>query len=434
MMGMLDGVRPTRYQEVLRKFALNEAHKAPTFKIIPGLEYSFDDFMRLFREEANTGFINTEIPTFRSMTAGRMPRELGRRVAETARELSDKRELLPRVTHYLHAYREEAEALLRKGLPLDQIERRARDAALWRVNHYKFDYNALMPWERNLKALAFPFYTYMRKAMPTLLEQMYINPHYFATLSRYMQYNDGSAADAFNSMNIPDWIRDMGFAQLTDEENPLMITGDILPTNAMDVLSSGSLKEASGDFISNLNPVAQVPFELAYGRTMYDMQPIQGSTMNYLTSKLPLVGDFQGQVANMPGIPGESDQNTFWDNITGNGDWTGLLRNRLTGLGIPVRRVSQGQQEQQANTNFDRLVENPLQAYNYSQGRFSINMNGEGVFQITDKFENNRVVGKYMTPDEALSAASQLPNYPQSNASSLRPPTGEDVLQMLTQQ
>ena len=63
---------------------------------------------------------------------------------------------------------------------LDEIERRATDAALWRMNYYKFDYSALMPWEQGMKSLAFPFYTYMRKAAPTLIEQLYTNPRYFA--------------------------------------------------------------------------------------------------------------------------------------------------------------------------------------------------------------------------------------------------------------
>jgi hypothetical protein len=261
-----------------------------------------------------------------------------------------------------------------------------------------------MPWERNLKSLAFPFYTYTRKALPTLLEQMYINPHLFSTANRFMQYRDGSAADNFNFLNISNWMRDMGFANLTDEEEPLMLTGDILPTNALDILSSNSIPEASQDLLQNLSPMMLAPIELGMGREAFNNQPIEDGTLNYLEGKIPLVGDIQdfGQRFNDP-----------WK-------W---MSERFMGAGIPIRRLTSGQQNQQMETNFDQLVESPLKNFNYSQDRFTINMTSQGTFSVYDKVDDRRLA-EFATPEQAIQwAKNNLPMYqaPQQNA--FQPPT-----------
>ena len=79
---------------------------------------------------------------------------------------------------------------------------------------------------------------------------MFINPHYFQMTNRWMMDNDGSAADAFNYMNMPQFWRDFGYGMITDEAEPLAMTGEILPTNVLDILSSNSLGEAARDLVS----------------------------------------------------------------------------------------------------------------------------------------------------------------------------------------
>ena len=429
-MGMLDGVPPTRYTETMRKFAASKAGRAANYKIIPGVDMSFNALLKQFKEEANSSYLKMDVGLTSTKTAGRIA-GIGRKVGDVAKDFSDNRELLPRFTHYAHALREEAKALWNSGVrDTDVIMAQARDAALWRVNHYKFDYNALMPWERQLKSLAFPFYTYTRKAIPALIEQMFINPHYFQMANRFMMNNDGSSADAFNYMNMPQWIRDLGFGVVTDEANPLVMTGEILPTNVLDVLSSNSLKEAGMDLLSTMNPVMQAPIEQAMGRTLFNDQPIEGGIFDYAMSKIPFAGDIQSRFSNVPGMPGTSD-----NPVTGGGwSWDKFISDRLLGLGIPLRRVTEGQQEQQMEANWDDLVEGPMQEYNYGQDNFSISKTGDGVFQVIVK--GGEPIGpRFATPQEAIEwATTKLPMVKHANIPSLHAPTNQDFAALAASQ
>jgi hypothetical protein len=427
MMGMLDGVSPTRYTEVMTKYLKSRKGLANNFHIIPGVDMNFKELIALFREEANSGYLRMDIGLTSTKTVGKIG-GIGRKVGAIAKEASDDRELLPRLTHYLHALRDESKALWKSGLrDTDEILTRARDAALWRVNHYKFDYNALLPWERQLKATVFPFYTYTRKAIPALMEQMFINPHYFQMANRFMMNNDGSAADAFNYMNMPQWIRDFGFGTLTDETNPLAITGEILPTNVLDIISSNSLKEAAGDLLSTANPFIQAPIEQAMGRTLFDGRPIEGGAFDYAMSKIPFIGDMQERFSNLPGVPGESANPYFGGE--GGFDWTKLLSDRALGLGMGIHRVSEGQQEQQMETNFDKFIEQPLIDYNRSQDRYTINMDENGQFIVRDKINDQDLQG-FPTPQQAIEYAASLPTVNFPRVPSLHQPTGDDLARM----
>jgi hypothetical protein len=113
---MLDGVLPTEYSEIVRKWGLNRVGRAPKIRIVEGWEMSWDELMTMFKEEANSGFINIDEPLTKTRTAGHIPSRFGRRAYDVARDISNDRELLPRVTHYLHALREEAEALAKGGM------------------------------------------------------------------------------------------------------------------------------------------------------------------------------------------------------------------------------------------------------------------------------------------------------------------------------
>lgn len=440
MMGMLDGVLPTEYIELLRKYGLNKANKASKIRIAKGWEVSFDELMQLFKQEANSGFINIDEPLRQTMTAGRIPRRLGRKAYDVFRDFSNNRELLPRVTHYLHALREESNALIKSGITdLDVVMSRSRDAALWRVNHYKFDYNALMPWERQLKSLAFPFYTYTRKAIPALLEQMYINPHLFSTLNRYQQYNDGSDADRFNSLYISNWMRDMGFSTLTDEKEPLMLTGDIFPTNTLEMFNQGAsggdaMDMAGGffrDILKQVSPLGLIPTELATGKTAFDNAPINEGLFDYLMGKIPLVGDLvqEGGNGEIGGQVRERVRNIL---PGGEGDfdvWRDLISPRFLGAGIPIRRDTQGQQQQQMEYLFDQLIEDPTKAFNYSQDRFSVNMNGEGNFAVYDKVAGDQIGPVFTTAMDAISFAKKLPTFTAPQQNMFEPPNQQFINQ-----
>lgn len=417
-MGLLDDINPTIYEEVARKFIANKAGRTSFFNIIPGMQKTFNEMKKIFDETADTGFFRVDFDTYESLTAGRLPRHMARGAVDAATRFSDMRESMGRFVHFVGAFKQEANALYKRGMrDLDEITRRATDAATWRVNKYKFDYSALMPFEKAGKTLLFPFYTYLRKAIPVLLEQMYLNPKYFSVLNRFMEYNDGSDADGFNEMNIPQWIRDIGFGVLSDEEEPWAVTSDLLPFGALDILASNSPEEFSANLLGNLNPIAQAPIELATGQELFNGRPTPDNFWEYLLNQMPMLGEIQQEVLN-PEYRGR-----WWEN-------------RLTGLGLPIRRITTGQQEQQQQENRDRLIDDPIRDFNYSQDAYSISTgtgeNGQLEYRLTDKITGRRIAAS-ASLEQLLTYVDQLPgrDYQAPEVSPLHAPTYADVQTMM---
>lgn len=436
-MGLLDGINPNSYIRWMKNWALDKMGRSPITRIIPGhLDMTFDEMMQLYHRNADAGFFSTEFGTYESITAGKIPRRMTRRVADTATGIADTREMIPRLVHFAEAFTDEARALWKRGeRNLDEIKRKASDAALWRVNYYKFDYSALMPWEKGLKTLAFPFYTYLRKAMPTLLQQAYTNPRYFAAISRLMQYNDGSASDVFNEWHIPQWIKDIGFAEITDEDEPWVVTSDILPLGAMDILGSSSMQELSSNVIGNLNPLLQAPIEMATGRDVFMNRPDGSSGFEYMMENLPMLSDLQSEIGvDIPGLPG-STENSYLNQIFGEGDvsWGSLMQNRF-GLGLPIREITEQMQGQQQEANRDEFIDDPLKAFNFSQDAYYIDTTENFTYMVIDRLRNEPV-GEFNSPQEAIAYAQQLPNsnYQQPFVSQRRPPTMEDVMTVISE-
>ena len=407
-MGLLDNINPKAYIEFAQKWALDKAGKKSFIKIFDGYEISFKDAVTMYNNHANGGFFNIEYGTYGSYTAGNIPKRMGRRTVEALRTASEVRESMGRFTHFMEAYRQEARALRRRGITdLTRIEQQASDAALWRTNYYKYDYNALMPWEKRLKTLAFPFYTYMRKAIPTMLMQMYSNPHYFAMADRFMRQNDGSASESFNSMNIPQWIRDVGFGVLDDAPNPTVITQDALPMGVLDLLGSTSMSDFMRGGVSNLNPVALAPFQIGFGKKAFDERGLDTNNIgSYFLDQLSLPQEIANTVQDIPGVPGEGE-NTIIDKIAA-GDWTGVASERFMGGGLPIRTVTGEQQLQQHNQNFDLFVQEQIDQFNHGQDTFRIAPTDDGYFRLSYT-NGGSEIGKFTSPQAAIGYAKTQP-------------------------
>ena len=437
-MGLMDDINPRAYERVVRKFLLDSSGHVQSFDIIPGhLNIPFKEMVNEYKRYADSGFFEVEFGTYNSITAGQIPKRITRGTVNAVRQASDFREFAPRLVHFTEAYTQEARALWRSGMrDMAEIQRRSGEAALWRVNKYKFDYSALMPWEKVAKTLAFPFYTYLRKALPTLVESMFLNPHYLSTADRILQYNDGSGADDFNQMNWPQWMKDLGFAQLTDEKEPWAITSDLLPMGALDILSSirpdatESIQDFSREALSNLNPIVQGPLEMGTGRELFGNRPTSDNALEYFLSQLPLLSDINQEVVDIPGVPGGVTDKSWMERI---------INERLLGLGMPIRKVTTEMQSQQQQENRDRLIDEPLQQFNYSQDRYTITQaeapDGSFIYRIRDNLVegDEGVVALAKTPTEALSIASRLPgvNYQQQYVDPYHQPNMDDVIRQL---
>jgi len=395
-MGLLDGVNPNAYYDMAKIYAMERAGKIGKLSVLRGnkvLDLTFEDIKRLYKENVDTGYFRMEGGTYSSETAGNIPRQMGRRVVDTATELADKRELIGRYTHFYSAYKDEAQALWDRGMrDTAKIHDKAIQAAMWRVNHYKFDYSALMPWEQSLKTAVFPFYTYLRKAIPTIMENMYLNPHYFSTLNRFMEHNDGSAADAFNSDNIPQWIRDIGFAQMGSGSEPWAVTADVLPMGALDILGSQGGSELAQNVLQNMNPLLQMIPELASGNDAFTGAPINTDLLPYLGSQIPIAGDVIEEFTN--------PENKSWAER--------LLTDRLAGAGISARHITAERQQYQQNQNRDEAIDIPLRNYNYSQDTYYISVTDNFTYRINNKY-TGETMGEYSTPTAAIRHAQALP-------------------------
>ena len=149
-MGFLDGVPTRTYMEVMGKSRLfrNAAEKIPIwhpkpnakYKIANGWELTGPELWDLYRKNAASGgFVSADLD--RANELAKFRGAVGRGV----REVSESREDFGRVVHFLHALREEAATYkLRKGVPNEK----AIEQAVYRVNHYKFDYGALTKGEQ----------------------------------------------------------------------------------------------------------------------------------------------------------------------------------------------------------------------------------------------------------------------------------------------
>jgi hypothetical protein len=347
----------------------------------------------LYDRHANSGFFQTELPLGgKNPSAGQVAQNAVKTVSEGLRRVSDMREDFGRFAHFVHAMRDEAKGLSKRGVSQADLIEKATDAAVWRVNHYKFDYSALTAFERKIK-LAFPFYTFSRKAAPTLLQQLALHPKYLGLANRWMEYNDGSAADSFNAYYLPDYVKDIGYGMLNDEEEPLYMTQDILPTAVLNSLDFSNSQQFAQSAAQQMNPIGQIPFEMALGKEIFSGAPT-GDFQEYITNKFSIPGQFTQQVAGNDSDP----------------QWLQLLNEGFTGAGIPVRQFTTEQQDFGFREMEDRFIQDPFSDFNRQDTGFRVyqsNRNAGTSFRV-ENVATGEVVYETQDPAQALAHAKRI--------------------------
>jgi len=336
-MGFLDGVRSPTYTELFNKIQKHRSGNMTRFNIGPGLNWSYDELNDFYMKHAASGRFYT------SDLDPRMLRSTPKKAVDKLRDVSERREDFGRLAHFLHAMRNEYPAALKAGKK-DALDK-AIEASVYRVNKYKFDYSALTATEHQIKRLAMPFYTYSRKAIPTLIEAFFLSPRNIGRAAKIFGGEQGENYENFNHMLVPQYMREIGYATLTDEEEPWAISGDILPVpGALTSLDFSDRQDFFQSIVAQMNPLIGAVPELAMGKYAFNDRPI-GSTAEYVGSKIGPVGGYRQ-----------------WDNPNSS-IMQKIISNRM-GLGLSARKITEGQQEFAFQEQRDQVIDEPFRQWN----------------------------------------------------------------------
>ena len=364
VMGFLDGVGVKGWSNYLNRgkvtFGREAGDRIPRFhmrtgagwKIGEGWTVTSDEAKSLFRANSSGGgFAGAEY-------GGNMAEQLVGKINRGVRHVSEKREDFGRMVHFMEALKQEFKGLAKKrGLSLDERKAKAIENAAYRVNHFKFDYGALTKWEQRVMKPAVPFYTFTRKAVPALAENFLMNPKWLIRYNKLRHWKNQESGENFKPFEIPDWIKQTGFATISDEKEPLLASFDPLPTDAFASVIPPEMtgKGTAQMLLSQLNPIAQMLPEMAFGKQAFSGKKID-SYPEYILDK------FGGPLNAAEAFKSNWDSKVpLMENILGS---------RL-GLGLPLHRVTQQQQDFQTKLWEDKNIEEPFDKFNEGKGKES---------------------------------------------------------------
>lgn len=356
-MSLLDNVNFDDYMWTFKKYMERKLGKKAEWDIVPGLKTNFEREWDIYQHEANSGFVSAELGGLSAPTKYNLPKRVISKVEHKVQGWSGYREDAGRFTHYVTSYKQEAKELWKRGeRDLAVIDRKARSAALWRVNNYKFDYNAISLWEKQAKTLFFPYYTFFRKAAPTLLQALYQDPRWIAQWTNFMykhSVHGEEGAAGFDGFRIPSDVRDQGYAFLPGQENqdqPWYVSNDILPTSVLGQINTGSPHGFANSILSQAAMPYQIAIEQATGKELFLDRPLNKnqSFAEYMMNKVP--GGREGEQLFGTDKP-----------------WAERALTSRAMLGLPIRKLRENQQLFALNEWQDKLIDQPIDDFNKSQ-------------------------------------------------------------------
>jgi hypothetical protein len=266
-MGMLDGVGNHRYGQIMNGMTHKDTALLKVGNERVPFRKVYDSYLNnaasagFFDSELKHNFDPRDLSTMKYMNStlkGGL-----KHTNATLRDLSQHREDFGRLVHYYHALDDEMTHQLAKGVKGETAWKNAEEAAIERVNKFKFDYNALTPNEQSIRRFGMPFYTYMRKATPVLMENILMNPKHFSRIN--MLQRSLAPSDQFQASSMPGWMKDMAYSELSSG-NHIGFTDSLFPTR--------TLKDTFSDITPKLNPVAQGLFEYKTGKDTFSGKPV----------------------------------------------------------------------------------------------------------------------------------------------------------------
>lgn len=204
-------------------------------------------------------------------------------------------------------------------------------------------------FEKTVMRRIIPFYSWIRKSTPVLLEGLVMRPSVSvlpAKIAEALQMANGidtNRADPFPTDQLfPAWIRNEGIGPISLPDGFLGSFSNQMPPgyvqagvglNPLSQLLS-QFQDPGRTFGSSMTPVAQIPIELLTGKRIFTGAPITGpdakpgAFQEYVGSQIPLFSAVQG-ISGF-GLGGQTNKALTSDNQSGKE----AFFNWLTGLGI----------------------------------------------------------------------------------------------------
>ncbi len=218
-----------------------------------GLKYNSEQIMKMARDYGLIGTEMVQADIGRSVLS-RM--RYSKAMAKATRSVDD----VARISGFVYQ--------LAKGLSPDE--------AAFQVKKYLFDYFDLTPFERKWMKTFVPFWTWTRKNMPLMFQEVVRQPGKFAAVSRAQDY----ISQPYQQDDVPEWLR---------KGAPMLLPG--MPGNRQFITSYlpyADMANTPSDLISMSSPVFRVPYELASGVQTFSGHPIENKLDYALGQFVPI--------------------------------------------------------------------------------------------------------------------------------------------------
>lgn len=258
-----------------------------------------NQLMRLFRESgAAPGFIQAE----------ELSKGVTHAVTSHIHKFSQNREQTGRLAHFIDVFTKEAKGIKHGGVVNDDLIRAAQNAAA-RVRKWNIDYNDLTDFEKNVMKRVLPFYTWLRKSTPLMIEAMATRPGKVAAVPKGLSAVETLLGvdpdDKLPTDLIPKWMREMGGIQLGSHgENPVF-GAPPLPVMEPGKMLEGGTQGIIGNLLSQTSPMIRGPIEVGTGRALFSGAPLP-SMSEYLMNQIPAARQI-GSVRKNSGDPDKDD-------------------------------------------------------------------------------------------------------------------------------
>jgi hypothetical protein len=185
----------------------------------------------------------------------------------------------------------------------------AVEQAARRVKKFHPDGMDLTGFEQNVLRRVIPFYSWMRKATPLIIEGAIMRPHITMAFPKAM--SDLQIATGIESQGpgdpfpmdqmFPDWLKEKGIGPTLNPGSGIGRDANshgntpgytiVNPSNPfLDQIQQ--LANPKQTILSGLTPTARIPIELLTGQTSLGipLDSVQGGTPGYLAEQIPAVG------------------------------------------------------------------------------------------------------------------------------------------------